>query len=173
MNTLPPPALAIHFAITPSSLGSLLVAATEKGLCAVLLGDAPDPLITDLRNRFPGATLLPAPPAFSQWVEKTLALIEEPRRGLDLPLDLRGTLFQQRVWDALRHIPPGHTRTYAQLAQQLGTPTAARAVASACAQNPLAVAIPCHRVIRADGQISGYRWGVERKRTLLAREAND
>jgi AraC family transcriptional regulator of adaptative response/methylated-DNA-[protein]-cysteine methyltransferase len=160
----------IRFAIGQTSLGSVLVAATAVGICAVLLGDDPQTLVRDLQDRFGEADLVGDDAQFSQWVAQVIGLIESPRTGADLPMDLRGTAFQQRVWRALRRIPPGTTVSYADLAARLGAPRAARAVAQACGANPIAVAIPCHRVIRTDGSVSGYRWGVERKRVLLERE---
>jgi AraC family transcriptional regulator of adaptative response/methylated-DNA-[protein]-cysteine methyltransferase len=161
----------IRFAVAACSLGALLVAATGKGICSILLGDEPDALVRDLQDRFPKAELIGAEAAFESTVAQVVAFIEAPRIGLDLPLDVRGTAFQQRVWQALRAIPAGRTVGYAELAAQLGMPQGARAVAGACAANPVAIAIPCHRVVRNDGSISGYRWGVERKKTLLEREA--
>jgi AraC family transcriptional regulator of adaptative response/methylated-DNA-[protein]-cysteine methyltransferase len=161
----------IRFAVAQCSLGALLVAATDKGICSILLGDDPDALVRDLQDRFPKAELIGAEPAFETTVAQVVAFVEAPRIGLDLPLDLRGTAFQQRVWQALRSIPPGSTVGYAELAAQLGMPQGARAVAGACAANPVAIAVPCHRVVRNDGAISGYRWGVERKQALLEREA--
>jgi AraC family transcriptional regulator of adaptative response/methylated-DNA-[protein]-cysteine methyltransferase len=162
---------AIRFAVAACSLGALLVAATDKGICSILLGDDPDTLVRDLQDRFPKAELIGAEPEFEATVAQVVAFVEAPRIGLDLPLDVRGTAFQQRVWQALRSIPAGRTVGYAALAAQLGMPQGARAVAGACAANPVAVAIPCHRVVRNDGAISGYRWGVERKKALLEREA--
>jgi AraC family transcriptional regulator of adaptative response/methylated-DNA-[protein]-cysteine methyltransferase len=162
---------AIRFAVAACSLGALLVAATDKGICSILLGDDPDALVRDLQDRFPKAELIGAEPEFEATVAQVVAFVEAPRIGLDLPLDVRGTAFQQRVWQALRSIPAGRTVGYAALAAQLGMPQGARAVAGACAANPVAVAIPCHRVVRNDGAISGYRWGVERKKALLEREA--
>jgi AraC family transcriptional regulator, regulatory protein of adaptative response / methylated-DNA-[protein]-cysteine methyltransferase len=160
----------IRFAVGQTSLGSVLVAATPSGICAVLLGDDPQALVRDLQDRFGRAELVGDDAQFEQWVARVIGLIESPGTGADLPLDLRGTTFQQRVWHALRSIPPGTTVSYADLAARLGVPRAARAVAQACGANPIAVAIPCHRVIRTDGSVSGYRWGVERKRALLERE---
>jgi AraC family transcriptional regulator of adaptative response/methylated-DNA-[protein]-cysteine methyltransferase len=160
----------IRFAVAACSLGALLVASTDKGICSILLGDDPDALVRDLQDRFPKAELIGAEPAFESTVAQVVAFVEAPRIGLDLPLDVRGTAFQQRVWQALRSIPAGRTVGYAELAAQLGMPQGARAVAGACAANPVAIAIPCHRVVRNDGSISGYRWGVERKKTLLERE---
>jgi AraC family transcriptional regulator of adaptative response/methylated-DNA-[protein]-cysteine methyltransferase len=158
---------AIRFAVAACSLGALLVAATGKGICAILLGDDPEALLHDLQERFPNADLVGAEPGFERTVAQVVAFVEAPRIGLDLPLDVRGTAFQQRVWQALRQIPSGQTVSYAELAERLGMPKAARAVAGACAANPVAIAIPCHRVVRNDGALSGYRWGIERKRALL------
>lgn len=160
----------IHFAIAQCSLGAVLVARSERGVCAILLGDEPEPLLVDLQARFPKARLRGGEAEFETWVARVLGFIEAPELGLDLPLDIRGTAFQQRVWQALQQIPPGHTASYAQIAERIGSPSAVRAVAGACAANALAVAIPCHRVVRTDGGLSGYRWGVERKRELLQRE---
>ena len=161
----------IRFALAECSLGSLLVASTEQGVCCVLLGDDPQMLIEDLQQRFAAAELIGADGLYEQTVAQVVALIEQPKLGLALPLDIQGTAFQQRVWQALQKIPAGQTLSYSELARQLGQPTATRAVASAVAANPIAVAVPCHRVLRNDGSISGYRWGVERKRALLLREA--
>lgn len=161
----------IRFTIGQSSLGAVLVAASDKGVCAIALGDDPEALARDLQDRFPHARLVGDDPAFADLVAQVVGLVDQPSRGLNLPLDLRGTAFQQRVWQALREIPPGCTVSYAELARRIGRPQAVRAVANACAANSLAVAVPCHRVVRRDGDLSGYRWGVERKRALLAREA--
>jgi AraC family transcriptional regulator, regulatory protein of adaptative response / methylated-DNA-[protein]-cysteine methyltransferase len=161
----------IRFAIGQCSLGALLVARSERGVCAIQLGDDPDTLARELQDRFPQATLVGGDAEFEQWVARVVGLVEAPRLGLDLPLDVRGTAFQQRVWQALRDIPAGHTASYADIAARIDAPKSVRAVAQACGANPLAVAIPCHRVVRSDGGLSGYRWGVERKRALLAREA--
>ncbi|MBB1162813.1 methylated-DNA--[protein]-cysteine S-methyltransferase [Aquariibacter albus] len=161
----------IRFALGPCSLGHVLVAATARGLCLIELDDDPAVLLTRLQDRFPRAELRGAEPDFEEHVAAVIGLVEAPAQGLGLPLDLRGTLFQQRVWAALQAIPPGQTISYTALAQVLGLPRAARAVAAACAANPLAVAIPCHRVVRQDGDLAGYRWGLARKRQLLAREA--
>jgi AraC family transcriptional regulator, regulatory protein of adaptative response / methylated-DNA-[protein]-cysteine methyltransferase len=160
----------IRFAVGECSLGSILVAQSAKGVCAILLGDDPDALVRDLQDRFPHATLLGGDPRFEQLVANVVGFVESPGIGLDLPLDVRGTAFQQRVWQALRAIPAGSTVSYAELADRIGAPKSVRAVAQACGANPLAVAIPCHRVVRHDGGLSGYRWGVERKRALLERE---
>jgi AraC family transcriptional regulator of adaptative response/methylated-DNA-[protein]-cysteine methyltransferase len=163
--------VAIRFAVGACSLGSILVAATDKGVCAILLGDDPEALVQDVQARFPNASLTGADASFEHWVARVVGLVEAPRLGLDLPLDIQGSVFQERVWRALRAIPPGSTLSYSELAAAIGAPQAARAVARACGSNPLAVAIPCHRVVRRDGTLSGYRWGVERKRELLQREA--
>ena len=161
----------IRFGIGACSLGAILVAATDRGVCAILLGDAPDALVRDLEDRFPGATIEGGDPTFERWMAQIIGLVEAPDAGLDLPLDIRGTAFQQRVWEALRKIPVGSTASYAEIARAIGLPAATRAVAQACGANPLAVAIPCHRVVRSDGALSGYRWGIARKRVLLDREA--
>lgn len=161
----------IRFAVGQCSLGAILVAQSDKGVCAILLGDDPDALVRDLQDRFPKARLVGADAAYEQWVAQVIGLVEQPQVGLDLPLDVRGTAFQQRVWSALRQIPVGETASYQAIAEKIGAPRAVRAVAQACAANSLAVAIPCHRVVRQDGDLSGYRWGVERKRALLEREA--
>jgi AraC family transcriptional regulator, regulatory protein of adaptative response / methylated-DNA-[protein]-cysteine methyltransferase len=162
---------SIRFAIGECSLGSILVAATEKGICAISFGDDPERLVRDLQDRFPKADLIGGDSAFEQRVAEVVGFIEAPERGLNLPLDVRGTAFQQRVWQALREIPLGSKTTYAEIARRIGQPTAVRAVAQACGSNKIAVAIPCHRVVRADGALSGYRWGVARKQALLRREA--
>lgn len=161
---------SIHFAAGECALGSILVAASEKGICAILLGDDPDQLARELQDLFPNAALSGGDAEFEAWVAKVVGFVEAPHIGLDLPLDVGGTAFQQRVWRALREIPAGSTASYAEIAAEIGAPGAARAVARACAANALAVAIPCHRVVRTDGALSGYRWGVERKRALLERE---
>jgi len=160
----------ICFAVGQCSLGSILVAATDQGVCAIQMGDDPDALVRALQDRFPRAVLRPGESAFDQTVSSVVGLVESPREGLDLPLDVRGTAFQQRVWQALRQIPLGTTTTYAELAAGLGQPTAQRAVAQACGANPVAVVIPCHRVVRTDGGLGGYRWGIDRKDELLRRE---
>ena len=160
----------IKFAVGACSLGAILVAATAKGICAILIGDDPALLVRDLQDRFPKAELRGAEPDFERTVAQVVGLVEAPRLGLDLPLDVRGTAFQQRVWAALRAIPAGETVSYTELAQRIGSPAAVRAVAGACAANPVAVAIPCHRVVRNDGGLSGYRWGSERKAALIQRE---
>jgi AraC family transcriptional regulator, regulatory protein of adaptative response / methylated-DNA-[protein]-cysteine methyltransferase len=163
---------AIRFAVGECSLGSILVARSEKGVCAILLGDEPEPLIRDLQDRFPRARLIGGDADFEKLVAHVVGFIEAPGIGLDLPLDVRGTAFQQRVWAALRAIPAGTTVSYADIAKTIGAPKAVRAVAGACGADSLAVAIPCHRVVRHDGALSGYRWGIERKRALLDRETN-
>lgn len=162
----------IRFALAACSLGALLVAASELGVCAILLGDEPSELVEDLARRFSKANLEAGVCDFDEWVAVVVGLVDQPSCKVDLPLDIRGTVFQQRVWEALRRIPPGKTMTYSEVARELGDPKAARAVASACAKNPLAVAVPCHRVVRRGGALSGYRWGVERKRQLLERESS-
>jgi len=162
---------AIRFAIGSCALGSILVASSERGLCAILIGDDPAAPELDLQERFPQARRVRDEQALASDLAQVLAFIDVPARGLGLPLDLRGSAFQRRVWQALRAIPSGATASYAGIAARIGAPRAARAVARACAANPLAVAVPCHRVVRSNGNLSGYRWGVERKRALLAREA--
>jgi AraC family transcriptional regulator, regulatory protein of adaptative response / methylated-DNA-[protein]-cysteine methyltransferase len=161
----------IRFAVGECSLGAILVAATEKGVCAIQFGDDPDALLRNLQDAFPKAQLVGGDKGFEQLVAKVVGFVEAPQRGLDLPLHVRGTAFQQKVWRALRKIKPGKTASYTEIAKKIGEPNAVRAVAQACGANPLAVAIPCHRVVRRDGALSGYRWGVERKRALLAKEA--
>ena len=165
--------IAIRFVLTRCSLGELLIAATELGVCAILLGDDPAALRDDLTQRFPKALISQAEDAFADLVAQVVTLIDTPRTDTRLPLDLRGTAFQQRVWQALMAIPPGHTASYTDIATRIGAPRASRAVAGACAANHLAVAVPCHRVLRQDGALSGYRWGVARKRALLARERGE
>ncbi len=160
----------IKFAVGECSLGSILVAQSERGICAILLGDDPEELTRDLQDRFPRAVLIGGDAEFEQLVAMVVGFIQAPSIGLHLPLDIRGTAFQQRVWQALRNIPAGTTATYTEIAERIGAPKAVRAVAQACAANALAVAIPCHRVVRNDGALSGYRWGVERKRALLKME---
>lgn len=162
---------AITYAIGPSSLGMVLVARSQRGICAILMGDSEEALRNDLHERFPNAELTPADANFANTLEAIVNLTEQPRSThLNLPLDIRGTAFQQRVWQALQQIPAGQTARYADIAQRIGNPRSVRAVAQACANNALAVAIPCHRVVRSDGNLSGYRWGVERKKELLRRE---
>ena len=161
----------IMFALAQCSLGAILVARSEKGVCAISLGDNADVLLRALQDRFPRAELVGGDAVFEKLVAKVIGLIEAPNLGIDLPLDVRGTAFQQRVWQALQQIPAGQTASYAQIAEAIGSPRSVRAVAGACAANTLAIAIPCHRVVCSDGGISGYRWGVARKRELLLREA--
>lgn len=163
----------IRFALGQCGLGAILVASSDNGVCAISLGDDPAVLLAELQDGFPKAQLIGDDPAYQQLVAQVVGFVEAPQTGLDLPLDIRGTAFQQRVWLALRDIPPGQTVSYAELAQRIGNPSATRAVAGACAANTLAVAIPCHRVVRSDGALSGYRWGVARKRDLLRREGAD
>ena len=160
----------IRFAVGECSLGAILVAQSERGVCAILLGDDPDALVRDLQDRFRNAQLVGGDRQFEKLVAQVVGFVEAPHLGLDLPLDIRGTAFQQRVWQEMRKVKPGETVSYLELAQRLGIPKASRAVGQAVGANPLAVAIPCHRVIRADGSLSGYRWGVERKKKLLERE---
>ena len=160
----------IRFAVGECSLGSILVAASERGVCAISLGDRPEALAHELQDRFPKAQLIGGDAKFEKWVSQVAGYVDDPAIGLDLPLDIRGTAFQQRIWQALRDIPIGSTATYSEVAMQIGAPKSARAVARACATNVLAIAIPCHRVVRTDGGLSGYRWGVERKRALLKKE---
>jgi AraC family transcriptional regulator of adaptative response/methylated-DNA-[protein]-cysteine methyltransferase len=163
----------IKFAVgQTSSLGSILVASTTKGVAAILLGDDPEDLVRNLQDRFPNARLIGADRDYEALVSQVVGFVEAPRIGLDLPLDVRGTAFQERVWKALQEIPAGSTVSYAEIARRIGAPKSVRAVAGACAANKLAVAIPCHRVIRNDGALSGYAWGVDRKRALLDREAS-
>jgi AraC family transcriptional regulator of adaptative response/methylated-DNA-[protein]-cysteine methyltransferase len=167
------PGSIIRFAIGESTLGSILVAASDRGVCAILLGEDPGALARDLEDRFPQAELIGGDAEFERLVAEVVAFVEAPNLGWSLPLDIRGTAFQQRVWEALRSIPPGSTASYAEVAGRVGRPRAVRAVAQACAANALAVAIPCHRVVRSDGGLSGYRWGVERKAELLRRERDE
>ncbi len=164
------PNMRIRFAVGQCALGAILVAQSQRGLCAILLGDDPQHLVEDLQDQFPKAQLIGGDAAFEQLVAQVVGFVEAPALGLQLPLDVQGTAFQQRVWQALREIPPGATVSYAQVAARIGQPSAVRAVAQACGANRLAVAIPCHRVVRRSGELSGYRWGVERKRALLERE---
>lgn len=161
----------MRFAVGECSLGSILVAASAKGISAIFLGNDPEALVHDLEDRFPNATLIGGDKDFEDLMAKAVGLIEAPASGLDLPLDVRGTAFQHRVWQALRDIPAGTTATYTEIAERIGMPKAVRAVAAACAANKIAVVIPCHRVVRNDGSLSGYRWGVDRKRALIEREA--
>lgn len=161
----------IRYAVEPCALGLIIVAATPKGVCAIEFGEAAPALVDRLSERFPKARFEPADAEFKDWVTRVLGYLDQPRGALDLPLDVRGTLFQHRVWRALREIPAGRTASYGEIARRIGQPKAQRAVAQACASNQVAVAIPCHRVVRSDGDLSGYRWGVERKAALLRRES--
>jgi AraC family transcriptional regulator, regulatory protein of adaptative response / methylated-DNA-[protein]-cysteine methyltransferase len=163
---------SIRFAVGECSLGSILVAATEKGVCAIQFGDDPDALVRDLQDTFPKAKLIGGDEAFEQAVAQVVGFVEAPQRGLGLPLHVRGTAFQQRVWQALRAIPAGATASYSEIAEKIGEAKAARAVAQACGANLVAVAIPCHRVVRRDGTPAGYRWGVARKQALLSKETS-
>jgi AraC family transcriptional regulator of adaptative response/methylated-DNA-[protein]-cysteine methyltransferase len=163
----------IRCATAPCSLGVVLVAATGRGVCAIEFGDDPEALESRLRVRFARASFAAPDEAFRAWLAAVVAHVDAPRGALDLPLDLRGTVFQQRVWQALRGLRAGETATYAEIAARIGAPRAARAVAQACASNPVAIAVPCHRIVRGDGGAGGYRWGVERKRALLERESGD
>lgn len=159
----------IRFGVATCELGWVLAAATDRGLCAIELGDDPAVLEAGLRARFSRAQIV-RDPDFGRWMERIVAFLNTPQQGLSLPLDLQGTAFQRRVWAALREVPAGETVSYAELAARIGAPSAVRAVAGACAANRLAVAIPCHRVVRKNGDLSGYRWGIERRRRLLEKE---
>ena len=161
----------IRFAVGECSLGTVLAASSPKGIVAILLGGAPDKLVRELQDRFPKARLIGADRDYEALVARVVGFIEAPGQGFDLPLDIRGTAFQHRVWRALQDIPAGRTASYAEIASRIGSPKAVRAVAGACAANNIAVVIPCHRVVRRDGSLSGYAWGVERKRALIAKEA--
>lgn len=161
----------IRFAVAACNLGAILVAESIRGICAITLGDDPETLVHELQDRFPQARLIGGDADFDRRVAEVVGLVEQPRLGHSLPLDLQGTAFQERVWQALLQVPAGETISYAELARRIGSPRAVRAVAQACGQNRIAVAVPCHRVVRTDGDISGYRWGVERKRQLLASES--
>lgn len=163
--------MTIYFALDKCSLGTILIAQSEKGICAILLSDEAQLLIDDLQQRFPKATLVAGDYNFQKTVAQIIDVIEKPHLTFSMPLDIRGTLFQQRVWQALQQIPAGETRSYRDIAEAIGSPKAVRAVAGACAANAIAVVIPCHRVVRTDGNLSGYRWGVERKQKLLQQES--
>lgn len=160
----------IRTAVADCPFGRLLVGATDKGVCFIGFAEPETALLGDLHRRFPKAKIVPDDKALAGTVRAVLDFLEEPKQALDLPLDLRGTLFQQRVWQTLCRIPPGETRTYAELAEMIGNPRAIRAVARSCATNPVSLAVPCHRVVGSDGGLTGYRWGVPRKRALLERE---
>ncbi len=163
--------LRLGYSLVDTSLGRLLVAATERGVSMVALGDDDRRLVEALREEFPAARIERDEERFRPWVAQVLARVEDPAARVDLPLDLRATAFQRRVWEELRAIPSGETRSYSEVARALGRPRAARAVARACATNPTAIVIPCHRVVGSDGRTGGYRWGAQRKRALLSREA--
>jgi len=163
--------MTLFFTLKHCSLDHVLVAQSQTGICAIMLGDTPELLVLDLQNQYPQAELVAADKDQERIATEVISLIEDPFLKLDLALDIQGTAFQQQVWRALQNIPPGKTATYNEIAQQIDSPGAVRAVANACAANKLAAVIPCHRVIRKNGSVSGYRWGVERKRQLLAREA--
>lgn len=160
----------IRFAIAECSLGGIIVASSEKGVCAILMDDDPEKLLRDLQDQFPKAHLIGGDEEYEKLVAKVIGFVEAPKIGLDLPLDIRGTAFQQRVWKELQRIPPGKTVSYSEVAKRIGLPKSVRAVAQACGANSLAVAVPCHRVLRKNGDLSGYRWGVDRKQALLIRE---
>ena len=161
----------IRFAVAECSYGSILVAQSDRGICAIFLGDDPDSLVRELQDQFPKANLIGGDADFERLVAKVIGFVEKPALGFDLPLDVRGTAFQQRVWQALQKIPAESTVSYSDVAKLIGAPNSVRAVAQACGANAMAVAIPCHRVVRSDGGLSGYRWGVERKQALLEKEA--
>lgn len=160
----------IYFAVGQCALGAILVAQSARGVCAIFLGDDPAQLLNDLQDQFANAELIGADSRFEQLIAQVVGFVEQPALGLNLPLDVQGTAFQERVWQALREVPAGQRVSYTDIAERIGAPKAVRAVALACAANRIAVAIPCHRVVRRDGDLSGYRWGVERKRQLLERE---
>ena len=164
-------AATIGFAIAPCSLGFVIIAVSEHLIRSIMVGDDPEMLMSDLQNQFPNDAFEIIENDDAELVAKVVDLIERPDKALELPLDIRGTDFQMRVWDALQEVPAGTTVSYTFLAEQIGAPNAVRAVAQACAANPLAVAIPCHRAVSANGDLAGYRWGIERKRALLEREA--
>jgi len=163
----------IFYSVGESSLGRILVAHTGRGICAIFLGDEPEPLIADLKRRFPKAIISEAGPDFGATVAQVVSFVEQPGRGLDLPLDLLGTNFQKRVWAALQEIPLGQTVTYADIAARIGAPRAVRAVGTACGANHVSLAVPCHRVVGTDGRLHGYRWGLDRKKELLKRERGE
>ncbi len=163
----------IRYAVAPCALGWIVVAATRKGICAIEFGDGPQMLAERVRTRFPQAGFEPADDVFKRWITQVLSYLEQPRGALNLPLDMQGTVFQHRVWQALQAIPAGRTASYGEIADRIGQPKAHRAVAHACACNPVAIAIPCHRAVRADGSLAGYRWGIVRKSELLRREGEN
>jgi AraC family transcriptional regulator, regulatory protein of adaptative response / methylated-DNA-[protein]-cysteine methyltransferase len=166
------PAEIIHYSIGLCSLGSVLVAHSEKGICAILIDNDDQSLIADLQKRFPKAELIENNIESEHWLRLIINFIDRPQKDLDLPLDIRGTVFQRKVWRMIQNIPLGTTSSYIEIATALGDPKTVRAVAGACAANPIALLVPCHRVVRSDGALSGYRWGIEKKRILIAREAN-
>lgn len=166
------PAETLRFGLADCGLGKVLVARSAKGVCAILLGEETKALAADLATRFPAATLVPDDAAVTADIARVLAYVEQPSRGLSLTLDMRGTPFQRRVWEKLRAIPAGRTVSYRELAGWVGPLTSPRAVGAACAANPIALAVPCHRVVRTDCTLAGYRWGIERKRDLITREAS-
>ena len=165
--------MKIGYSLTKSSLGKILVAATDRGVSAVYLGDTEPKLVDELRNEYPNAEISPARDGFDRWVKEIVQRVEGNPPRLELPLDLQATAFQRRVWQELQNIPRGTTRTYSQVASALGRPKAVRAVARACATNPVSIVVPCHRVIREDGSLAGYRWGLARKQQLLAQERGE
>lgn len=167
------PDQTIRYAVAPCYLGQVLVAATERGICRIDLDDSTDALESRLEQTFPRAELVPGGPDFAGTINAVVNFLDAPRPSLGLPLDIQGTAFQRQVWAVLQQIPPGTTVSYGDVAEAIGKPAAVRAVAGACGANKLAVAIPCHRVVRSDGSLGGYRWGLERKRALLKHEAGD
>ncbi len=164
------PAVVVRFAIATCELGRVILAATDRGVCAISLGDSDDDLTAFLRDEFPSAELRRDDPGLRDWLDDLLRHLAGGQPHLELPLDVRATAFQRQVWEELRRIPYGQTRTYKQVAEAVGRPTAVRAVARACATNPTSVVVPCHRVVGSDGKLTGYRWGLDRKRQLLERE---
>jgi AraC family transcriptional regulator of adaptative response/methylated-DNA-[protein]-cysteine methyltransferase len=162
---------ALHYAIGNCPLGRILAAHSLVGLCAVILGDEPEALPGELQARFPQAELIPVDPVGDEYLRRVISLIDAPQAAVEIALDIPGTAFQQRVWAALRQVPPGQTATYGEIARQIGAPGAARAVGAACAANPVTIVIPCHRAVGSNGNFTGYRWGIERKRALLEIEA--
>jgi AraC family transcriptional regulator of adaptative response/methylated-DNA-[protein]-cysteine methyltransferase len=162
--------MKIAYTIAKSPLGKVLVGATEKGVSAVYLGDSNEKLVSALREEYPRADLVPAPENYERWVKEIVQRIDGQQPHMEVPLDLQATAFQRRVWQELQKIPRGSTRTYSQVAKAVGNPRAVRAVARACATNPVSIVVPCHRVVREDGKLAGYRWGLGRKEELLAKE---